>query len=443
VLETTRVVTYEVSIKEIGFQPEPFAIADALMYADGKPIVEITNMSLRYAGLTREKLQGTWAATKAPPTVAARASSPGHGAKPAIYDYDRILAFAIGKPSEAFGAPYRVFDEKRRIARLPGPPYQFLDRITEVSGEPFRMAPGSSAEAQYDVPSGAWYFDENRQGDMPFAILLEIALQPCGWLAAYAGSALTSELDLSFRNLGGTGNQVAPIYRGTGTLTTRVKMTRVSSSAGMIIQGFDFEVRSAAGLIYSGDTYFGFFPQAALARQEGLKNAALYQPSLSELSASLSLLYPQDPPFPGRKLRMVDRIETFIPDGGPQQLGFIRATKQVAPEEWFFKAHFYQDPVVPGSLGLESFLQLLKFVALQRWGRTPGTRLEAVAIGQPHEWTYRGQIIPADKTVTIEAVVTSADDSARALIADGFLSIDGRVIYSLKNFSVREQRFEP
>ena len=38
---------------------------------------------------------------------------------------------------------------------------------------------------------------------MPFAVLLEIALQPCGWLAAYLGSALTSDADLSFRNLGG------------------------------------------------------------------------------------------------------------------------------------------------------------------------------------------------------------------------------------------------
>ena len=38
VLASTKVVTYEVSIKEIGYGPEPYVIADALMYADGKPI---------------------------------------------------------------------------------------------------------------------------------------------------------------------------------------------------------------------------------------------------------------------------------------------------------------------------------------------------------------------------------------------------------------------
>ena len=42
VIASTRKATYEVAIKEIGYRPEPYAIADALMYADGKPIVEIT-----------------------------------------------------------------------------------------------------------------------------------------------------------------------------------------------------------------------------------------------------------------------------------------------------------------------------------------------------------------------------------------------------------------
>ncbi|MCK4502575.1 MAG: type I polyketide synthase, partial [Desulfuromonadales bacterium] len=41
VVATTKTVTYRVSIKELGYRPEPFAIVDALMFADGHPIVEI------------------------------------------------------------------------------------------------------------------------------------------------------------------------------------------------------------------------------------------------------------------------------------------------------------------------------------------------------------------------------------------------------------------
>ena len=428
VLDTTKQVAYVISIKEIGYRPEPYVIADALMYADGKPIVEITGMSLRYAGVTRETLRSLWAARK-------RSEK-----KPALFDSERILAFAVGKPSDAFGERYRIFDRDRVIARLPGPPYQFLDRITEIRAEPWTVVPGGEIEAQYDVPEDAWYFAANRQGDMPFAVVLEIALQPCGWLAAYMGSALTSDVDLSFRNLGGSATQFAPVFPGSGTLSTRVKLTRASSSAGMIIQFFDYEVRAGSRLVYRGDTYFGFFPKIALAKQEGLKDARRYQPTAQESSRSRRIAFPQTAPFPGDRLRLLDRIECWIPDGGPKALGYIRAMRRVDPGEWFFSAHFFQDPVVPGSLGLEAFLQLLKFISVERWGGPPGVRHEAVAMHERHEWTYRGQVIPADAEVAVEAEVTEVDDERLTIRADGFLSVDGRVIYAMQDFTLRQRR---
>ena len=496
VLETTKRVTYEIEIREIGYGPEPYVIADALMYADGKAIVEISNMSLRYTGVTREELRANWAvargqsgamsvravlphlnplplgegtATSASRSSNALGSGPARGAslplpagegrgegerdelqpvhlltsaatKSALYGPERITAFSSGNPSDAFGKPYRIFDAgaSRRIARLPRAPYQFLDRVTEIRGcEAFKMVAGGEVAADYDVPPGEWYFAANRQGDMPFAILLEIALQPCGWLSGYLGSALTSSDDLSYRNLGGTGTQFAPVRPGVGTLTTRIKNTRLSSSAGMIIQWFEFEVWAGAEKIYRGDTYFGFFPKAALEKQEGIKGAKLYQPSAAELARAKALRYPTTAPFADTMLRMVDDITVFVADGGPKGLGFIRGTKRVNADEWFFQAHFYQDPVVPGSLGLESFLQLLKFAAVQRWGHAPGTRWEAVATNTQHEWTYRGQVIPRDVLVTVEAVVTAVDDATRTLTGEGFLCVDGRVIYGMKNFVVR------
>lgn len=446
VLETTQRVTYEIEIKEIGYGPEPYVIADALMYADGKAIVEIGNMSLRYSGVTRAELQATWKARQGQRSAAhahrngdAVRMSPAQ-AKTVLYGPERIRAFAVGNPSEAFGAPYRIFDADatRRIARLPGPPYQFLDRITDIQGcEAFKMIAGGVVEAEYDVPAEEWYFAANRQADMPFAVLLEIALQPCGWLSAYIGSALTSEEDLSYRNLGGSGTQFAPVRSDVGTLTIRVKNTRLSSSAGMIIQWFDFEVHAGQERIYRGDTYFGFFPKAALEKQEGIKGAKLYAPTASEVEQGSACPYPTDAPFADTQMRMVDEITLYAAQGGPAQLGFVRGTKRVNREEWFFKAHFYQDPVVPGSLGLESFLQLLKFAAVKRWGHAPSTRWEAVAMNTRHEWVYRGQIIPRDSLVTVEAIITRVDDASRTLTADGLLSVDGRVIYAMKSFVVR------
>lgn len=432
VIETTKVVTYQVSIKELGYGPEPFAIVDALMFADGKAIVEIPNMSVRLAGLTREQVEGLWrvgAIHESPQQIAGR--------RPALYDYEKILAFSAGNPSEAFGEPYRIFDRERKIARLPRPPFQFLDRIVAIDGEPWKLVPGVTIEAEYDVPPDAWYFAAGRQPEMPFAVLLETGLQPCGWLAAYLGSALTSDIDLRFRNLDGNAVQHRPVTPQSGTLTTRVKITRISSSGGMIIQSYDFEIRDAQGPVYTGDTVFGFFSAASLAQQVGVRDARPHQPDAAEIARGESFPYPTGAPFPDQQLLMVDAIELFVADGGPQGLGFIRGTKRVDPDEWFFQAHFYQDPVCPGSLGLESFLQLLKVVAVKRWGGTAATRLETVAQGMRHQWNYRGQIIPANQKITIEAVVTAVDDRQHLLTADGYLTVDGKVIYQMKDFSLR------
>ena len=428
VTETTKTVTYQVSIKELGYGPEPFAIVDALMFADGKAIVEIPNMSVRLTGLTREKVEDLWPGT----VPGVKGTVPG-----VLYNYEKILAFSTGNPSEAFGEPYKVFDQQRKIARLPGPPFQFLDRIVDVTGEPFKLVEGATCAAEYDVPPDAWYFAAGRQPEMPFSVLLEIGLQPCGWLAAYLGSALTSEIDLKFRNLDGNAVQHRPVTSESGTLTIKVKITRIANSGGMIIQSYDFEISDRQGPVYTGDTVFGFFSSESLAQQVGVREAKPYQPTAEEIARAEQFDYPSEAPFPEQKMRMIDRIELFVADGGPAGLGFLRGSKAVDPDEWFFKAHFYQDPVCPGSLGLESFLQLLKVAAVKRWGGDADTILETIAHGKQHRWNYRGQIIPSNDRVLVEAVVTSIDDEQQLLKADGYLSVDGKIIYQMKDFSLR------
>ncbi len=470
VIESTRKALYEISIKELGYRSEPYAIADALMYADGKPVVEITNMSIRLSGVTREQIEAVWAqrnplkeperSTEMERGHPARSGKVGEAAnqeslakttlpekpeaiskrKPALYDYESILAFSDGHPSEAFGAPYKIFDTDRVIARLPRPPYQFLDRITEIHAEPWKMEGGGVIEAQYDVPPDEWYFEANHGQGMPFAVLLEVALQPCGWLAAYMGSALTSETDLSFRNLGGTATQFLAVHPTTGTLTTGIKVTRVSHSGGMIIQHYDMEVRSREGLVYKGHTYFGFFSKEALANQIGIRDAELYEPGDAEVERSLlrdgerSFAYPEAGLFPGRQLRMLDQIDLYVPDGGSKGLGYVQGRLDVNSSAWFFQAHFKQDPVCPGSLGLESFQQLLIFAARERWGED--VRLQSMILGDPHTWVYRGQVIPQDQRVKVRAVVTEVDEPSRFMKAEGFLEVDGRVIYQMKDFGI-------
>jgi hypothetical protein len=45
--------------------------------------------------------------------------------------------------------------------------------------------------------------------------------------------------------------------------------------------------------------------------------------------------------------------------------------------------------------------------------------------------------VPADRSVSVQAVVTAVDDQQRLVTADGHLSVDGRVIYEMTGFSLR------
>ncbi len=62
ITESTRTVACEITIKERGYRPEPYAIADALIIADGKPIVSVSDLGLQLSGTNRAALEQVWGA---------------------------------------------------------------------------------------------------------------------------------------------------------------------------------------------------------------------------------------------------------------------------------------------------------------------------------------------------------------------------------------------
>jgi len=457
----TRRVHYEVHIKKAGYGPEPYIIADAHMFADGLHIVMFRDMAMKMTGVSRDEMEAVWRPRR---TGTGPAGPDTQATVP--WDRNRLITFSTGRPSEAFGPRYREFDEERFIARLPAPPFLFIDRITHIDPRPWLLEPDGWIEAEYDLAPDDWYYRANRMPCLPFVALLEIALQPCGWLAAYMGSALKSRKDLRFRNLGGTGTVRRHTLPRSGTLITRARCTRISDAGDMIIEHFDFEVshrESGGKTVYAGNTNFGFFTAEAMAAQVGIRDAAerMHTPDAHQLAAASSCdldeLHPRFPDdlreephgplsVPGAALRMVDAIDAYLPEGGPRGLGFVQGSKTVDPDEWFFKAHFLGDPVCPGSLGIESFMQLLRFVALSRWPvPSPGMeqhrgrrhRIEP-ATTLPHRWIYRGQVVPDNRTVTVSAQITDIrKDPDPTIHADGFLMVDGLCIYEMRDFGVR------
>ena len=106
-----------------------------------------------------------------------------------------------------------------------------------------------------------------------------------------------------------TAELLRPVTPESGTLVTNVRITRVASSAGMIIQDFDFDLRDDAGPLYRGTTTFGFFSATALAQQVGLRDVRLQEPTVQERTRGQSFAYPRQPPYPDEMLGMIDQVD--------------------------------------------------------------------------------------------------------------------------------------
>jgi len=433
-----RLVT-EVFVEEVIAGPEPTVYADLLCTVDGLKAFHARRVALQ--------LVPDWPLEAEVPIEHDDDARPVAVVDGFRFDRRSLLACANGRPSHAFGPIYRRFDGPMRVARLPSPPYLFISRIAEVHGPIGVMRAGARVVAEYDLPHEVWYLDENGCRTMPFAVLLEAALQPCGWLSSYVGSALTVDAELGFRNLDGSGTVLAELHGGDGILRTEVELVEVSATAGMIIETFAVRCWLGEREVYRLRTVFGFFPPQALAAQVGLPTPDVHRELLKrdanvDIDLAMFAHDDADPPrLPGDMLRMIDRIDGIWPDAGAAGLGQLRAVKNVDPGEWFFKAHFFQDPVQPGSLGLEAMLQCLQFHLLQT-GMHAGIaapRFECIALDTEHQWKYRGQVLPHHRQVHTTLEITSRGVDARGAYAfgDASLWVDGQRIYEARGLGVR------
>jgi 3-hydroxymyristoyl/3-hydroxydecanoyl-(acyl carrier protein) dehydratase len=113
--------------------------------------------------------------------------------------------------------------------------------------------------------------------------------------------------------------------------------------------------------------------------------------------------------------------------GGLHGEGRVVAQMDVDPGQWFFKAHFFTDPVQPGSLGLQLMLDALSLLD----ERHPGA---SVASGDSHVWKYRGQVRPWNREVTVDVHRHTTEDGL--VRADGWLWVDGECIYRFEDFGL-------
>jgi PfaB family protein len=374
-----------------------------------------------------------------------------------LFSEEQIKEFATGSVVKCFGPEYAPYNE-RRVSRIPNGDLLMMSRITEITGAKTDFNAVSTIRADYEVPAAPWFCQQNSYPFQPYFAYMETALQPCGFLSAYKGSSLLfADKDLYFRNLDGQAILLQDLDLRGQTVTTQARLLSTAMFDGTIIQRFEFETACAGEVFYRGESSFGFFSREVMLKQVGLDGGKLMLPWLEreghaglpsyrlhlgapEAQAHYFKARPGQPycHLAGNQLDFLDEI-VLVPGGGHYKQGYIYASRKINPADWFYRCHFYQDPVMPGSLGVEAMLEAMQAYALHQelGGQFRSPRFGQLA-GQTVSWKYRGQIAPDNHRMYLEIHLKSPviENGRITLTGDASLWKDQIRIYEIKQLGL-------
>jgi 3-hydroxymyristoyl/3-hydroxydecanoyl-(acyl carrier protein) dehydratase len=358
---------------------------------------------------------------------------------PLAFSRGQLEEFSKGSIARCFGPEYAILDQ-RPTPRIPNGRLLLIDRVMEISGKRMVIAPPASITTEVDVHPNAWYLHDNPHQGLPLSVLLEMALQPCGILSAYLGTSLVIPAENHlFRNLDGWVRMAGhPELRGK-TITNKAEFTKSVASGGLYIQSYRFSLATEGQPFLEGESSFGYFTLPVMNNQSGLDlgkklpgliRSAGFPAGFSQLNQSIQSNRPL--------LELTDQTWSD-PTGGKYGLGVVVGLRDVDPGDWFFENHFYGDPVMPGSLGVESIARGLAALAVQVSGNHPSNELALeFPVNQPLRWKYRGQVLPTNKRTHFEAHIKQVNtvEGQHRINADADFWVDDLRIYTIENLSM-------
>ncbi|MCJ8350477.1 beta-ketoacyl synthase N-terminal-like domain-containing protein [Moritella sp.] len=509
VLPQRNTLTYRMEVTAMGMEPYPFMKANIDILLDGKVVVDFKNLCVMiteqddnspYPVTLPENvvLKALAAPTSATLPVAANVnaanldergiepfkfperplmrvqsdlSSPKskgvtpiqHFEAPMVAGQNRVpnqapftpwhmFEFATGNISNCFGPDFDVY-EGRIPPRTPCGDLQVVTQVVEVQGERLDLKKPSSCVAEYYVPEDAWYFTKNSHENwMPYSLIMEIALQPNGFISGYMGTTLKyPEKDLFFRNLDGSGTLLKQIDLRGKTIVNKSVLVSTAIAGGAIIQSFTFDMSVDGELFYTGKAVFGYFSGESLTNQLGIDNGKTTNAwfvdnntptdniDVFDLTNQSLALYkaPADKPhykLAGGQMNFIDTV-SVVEGGGKAGVAYVYGERTIDADDWFFRYHFHQDPVMPGSLGVEAIIELMQTYALKNDLGAQFSNPRFIAPMTKVDWKYRGQITPLNKKMSLDVHITEIITEAGEIriVGDANLSKDGLRIYEVKN----------
>jgi len=378
-----------------------------------------------------------WSPEAATPRADARVDAPLTLTTRRAFSADHVTALIEGCLAECCGPGFESADAHTRTPTIAGGGMRLLDEVThfDPTGGPWKRG---YLRATLGLTPDRWFFDGHFKNDpcMPGTLMrkgglqaMQIFMTGLGFTLDHDGSRVepVPEQNYSLRCRGqATPASKEVVYEifveeiaGGDTPTLYADfLGSVDGRKAFHCKRMALRLRAGDRTVYTLKTVFGFFPGNTMKDQAGLPMTPLNRARLIdssdvhvELGVSPAHYFNATPSLPTDRLVMIDRITGRWTEGelaGKARLGRLRAGKDVAARQWFFKAHFYQDPVQPGSLGIEALPQAVQALAidLDLGAGLSALRFETQAVDVPMSWKYRGQVIPDNHVVVVDAEIT-------------------------------------
>lgn len=370
---------------------------------------------------------------------------PGGAAGDLLLNEFHMAHLARGDQAIAMGPEFAEYTGVR-ATRLPTGGLLLVDRVCEFDGARGNLE-SASYTTEYDSPADSWYYAETANDSMPHFVYMETSLQAALLMGYYAGDRTQPGTTLSLRNLGGTATVLRQIDLRDATIEQDSRLLSTTILPGSSLQTFDYTLSVDGEPFYRGETMFGYFSDEALGNQTGL-DAGRFVPTWLAghpeartriIDVAARRADASAPACSRGKLALIDSVEV-VDQGGNYSAGYLRSLRAIDPDDWFFARHFHLDPVIPGSLGVESVIH-----AVQEWMLDAGF---AESMADPvfripadiaFSWRYRGQFLPTDGSVELEAHIKSVRRGPHGVtvVVDGSLWKPGLRIYELVDLAVQ------
>lgn len=306
------------------------------------------------------------------------------GGKRVVFDEQQLIELTDGSVARVLGPAYLEADSHAIRTRMPSPPYLFVSRITALTARRGALEP-CHIEWEYDLPHDAWYVCEGR---VPAFVALEsshamiVAFTCIGCDELFKG-------ELRYRAVDSQTTVYDEMPRAGEVLRGRVDIKSFLKVGRNILISYEYLCYADQRLVLKLVASSGFFLPKDMERAKGVDAsgylrhdgpARSFRPPLRCAknafdAKAVAAMQRGDfadcfgPEYrsaarlrlPSPAAKMLDRIISVEPAAGPFGIGVIVGERDIDPSHWVFKAHFKNDPVMPGTLLIEGCEQVMNF----------------------------------------------------------------------------------